>query len=173
MKKILIAVSILIIILFCNYQNNNYVIIPEESIRFRIIPNSNSIEDLYIKEEVKKSLEENILSISDATTLEEERTLIQDNIPLIKQNISNVFLENDYNETYSVNFGLNYFPEKEYAGVKYNEGYYESLVVEIGEAKGDNFWCVLFPPLCLLERESNEDVEYSSIVLELINKYFK
>ena len=73
---------------------------------------------------------------------------------------------------FEVKFGYNYFPVKEYKGIKYDEGYYESLVVSIGEAKGDNWWCVLFPPLCLLESEENSDVEYRFFVQELLNKIF-
>lgn len=73
---------------------------------------------------------------------------------------------------FKVKYGNNYFPKKEYKGITYEEGYYESLVVEIGEAKGDNFWCVLFPSLCLLETEETTEVEYKLGVLELINKIF-
>ena len=72
---------------------------------------------------------------------------------------------------YDINFGYNYFPEKEYKGVKYNEGYYESLLVTLGEGKGDNWWCVLFPPLCLIEADESSDVEYRSIIEEILEKY--
>jgi stage II sporulation protein R len=69
---------------------------------------------------------------------------------------------------------MNYFPRKEYKDVIYEEGEYESLVVEIGDAKGDNFWCVLFPPLCLLEgeEENKESIKYTSFIKEIIDKYF-
>ena len=54
----------------------------------------------------------------------------------------------------------------------YNEGYYESVVVTLGEGLGDNWWCVLFPPLCMIEAEESTDVEYTTIVKEVIDKYF-
>ena len=58
--------------------------------------------------------------------------------------------------------------------IKYKEGNYESLVVTLGDGSGDNFWCVLFPPLCLLEAEdTNNEVEYKFFVKELIDKYLK
>ena len=68
---------------------------------------------------------------------------------------------------------MNYFPTKEYKGVIYEEGEYESIVVEIGDAQGDNFWCVLFPPLCLLEGEveNKDNIEYTSFIKEIIEKY--
>ena len=58
--------------------------------------------------------------------------------------------------------------------IKNEEGEYESLVVEIGDAKGDNFWCVLLPPLCLLEgeEENKESIKYTSFIKEIIDKYF-
>ena len=59
---------------------------------------------------------------------------------------------------------------KIYQGVTYKEGYYESLVISIGEAKGDNFWCVLFPNFCLIDTQ--EDHTYKSYFKELINKIF-
>ena len=50
---------------------------------------------------------------------------------------------------------------------------YESLVITLGEGAGNNFWCVLFPPLCLLDTEEEpENVEYTSFVKEVIDKYF-
>ena len=66
---------------------------------------------------------------------------------------------------------MNHFPKKEYKGIYYEEGEYESLVITLGEGIGENFWCILFPPLCLVD-ENAEDIEYSSIIKELIDKYF-
>ena len=67
---------------------------------------------------------------------------------------------------------MNYFPSKEYKGIKYAAGEYQSLVVTLGNGLGDNWWCVLFPPLCLLEAEDSSDVEYHSFVADMIEKYF-
>ena len=69
--------------------------------------------------------------------------------------------------------GYNYFPTKEYRGIKYKEGYYESIVISIGAAEGDNWWCVLFPNICIADLENNSDIEYKSFVIETINKILK
>ena len=51
---------------------------------------------------------------------------------------------------------------------------YESLVITLGKGEGDNWWCVLFPPLCLLEENENtQDVEYHFLVKDIIDKYLK
>ena len=49
---------------------------------------------------------------------------------------------------------------------------YESLVVTLGKGEGDNWWCVLFPPICMIEAEESTDVEYTTMVKEMMNKYF-
>ena len=83
-------------------------------------------------------------------------------------------VNNETNGTnYNINYGDNYFPKKELNGINYKAGKYESLVIKLGEAQGNNWWCVLFPPLCLLEAEENTEVEYKFKVLELLDKIFK
>ena len=64
-------------------------------------------------------------------------------------------------------------PEKEYEGVTIPSGNYESLVITLGSGLGDNWWCVMFPPLCLLEAKDNntENIEYKFLVQEILEKY--
>ena len=71
---------------------------------------------------------------------------------------------------YTINYGKNYFPEKKYKGITYSEGYYESVLVTLGSGEGENWWCVLFPPFCLIEAEENDEVEYKFFLQELIEK---
>ena len=85
--------------------------------------------------------------------------------------ISSYLIDNSYNDKFSINYGSNYFPEKEYKGVKYESGNYESLVIKLGSGMGDNWWCVMFPPICSLEVEENSDIEYKFFVKELFDKY--
>lgn len=174
MKKIaVILAGIILVLLLVNKETDDYVIIPNESIRFRIIPNSNSLEDIYMKEQVKNNISDVIDEIETSSDITESRNNIVSNIPRIKNSINNLFLDNNYNKTINVKYGLNYFPEKIYKGVKYNEGNYESMVIEIGEAKGDNYWCVLFPPLCLIDAEESDEVEYKFFIKELLDKFIK
>lgn len=173
MKKLLIILAALIILITIKNNKQEYVIIPKESIRFRIIPNSNIFEDIFMKEKVKESISETIKSIEKSNDIKKTRENIKEAIPNIKTNITTLFNQHNYNKEIDINYGINYFPEKIYNGIKYEEGNYESLVIKIGEAKGDNYWCVLFPPLCLMEAEDSEEVEYKFFVSEIIKKYFK
>ncbi len=174
MKKALIFIALVVVILFSlNSKTNEYVIVPNESIRFRIIPNSNSIEDIFMKEKVKESISNVINEIETSENIDETRKNIISSIPKVESSIDTLFIENNYDKTYKVKYGMNYFPEKIYKGVKYPEGNYESMVVEIGNASGDNYWCVLFPPLCMIEAEESEDIEYKFFISEIINKFLK
>ena len=171
MKKIILVLfAMLTIFLVYKKVSAEEVIIPDTSIRLRVIPNSNSSYDQAMKSVVKSYLEEDVYNLfKDTNNIEEAREMINNNIDNIKINIQDIFNKYNYDMKFNVNYGYNYFPEKEFRNVIYREGYYESIVVSIGEAKGDNWWCVLFPNLCLVEEDN---VEYTSLVKEIINKLF-
>lgn len=174
MKKLTIVLAIIITVLAINKDSE--VIIPKDSIRFRVIANSDSESDQLLKKKVVSNLNPNIINLlSSSSSLTDSRNNIENNLTLFDNIVKNTLKENNSTETYTINYGMNYFPEKEYKGTVYEEGEYESLVVTLGEGKGKNFWCVLFPPLCLLEAEDSTkttDVEYKSFIKEIIDKYF-
>ena len=170
MKKIFI-VLISFILIFANTRANAKLI-PDEAIRFRVIANSDSEYDQKIKLLVKEKVENKLYTILKNTKgIDNARQIIKDNVGIIDSIVNKILIEENYDKSYSVNYGMNYFPEKEYKGVKYDEGYYESLVITLGEGKGKNWWCVLFPPLCLVEAEESDKVEYKFFIKELIDKY--
>jgi len=173
MKKIIIVLTLITVFLIYNEVKGDTIVIPDTAIRLRVIPNSNSATDQNMKIKVKDYLEENTYELlRTETNIEEARKIIQENIPVLEENITKIFKDNNYNMEYKIDFGYNYFPKKEYRGITYEEGYYESIVISIGEAEGDNWWCVLFPNLCLVDLENKDDTEYKSWVVETINKIF-
>lgn len=148
-------------------------IIPDDAIRIRVIANSNSEYDQEIKMKVKNQVEYDMYNLlKDTRKIEEARELIKNNLDSLEDNIYTTLQKENYKQPFTVNFGLNYFPKKEFKGITYNEGYYESVVITLGEGLGDNWWCVLFPPLCTLEAEESTDVEYTTMVKTIIDKYF-
>ena len=171
MKRKIFLILLGLIIIGVYSQNETELSIPESSIRLRVIPNSNNSKDINIKEQVKDYLETDIYKLlKDTNNIETARNIINNNIPNIESNINNIFKDNNYNIPYKVNFGYNYFPEKTYQGKTYEAGDYESLVIYIGEAEGDNWWCVLFPNFCLIDTDIA--TEYKSYFQELLNKIF-
>lgn len=173
-KKIIVLLILTLAFIATNYENKE-VIIPKDSIRFRVIASSDNKKDQENKKIIANNLKEDITNtLKDSKNIEESRLALKSNINEFKANIDETIKTNNINETYTINYGNNYFPEKVYKGVKYKEGDYESLVVTLGDGSGENFWCVLFPPLCLLEGEEidSDDIEYSSFIKEVIDKYF-
>lgn len=165
MKKILLIILILFVI---NIKEDSQIIIPEDAIRFRIIANSNTQEDQLSKFEIASDITNNIFSKYSNTTIKQEYSeQIINSIPEIDS------LLNKYDVHYNIKYGNNYFPAKNYNGIEYNSGEYESLVITLGQGKGDNFWCVLFPPLCLLESKNNntDEIEYRSLVKDILDRF--
>lgn len=163
----------LIILLLLSFSTNSVekVIIPENSFRFRIIANSNSVEDQNDKIKIRNILTNNFASNNSKITSKEEAMI------LISSQISNIneLVDSNYSKNYRISLGKNYFPEKEYNDVIYKDGYYDSLVVTLGDGLGDNWWCVLFPPLCMLDVEENEDkenVDYHFFIFDFIKDLF-
>ena len=124
-----------------------------------------------MKEKVQYEITD-IIEDLKSDSIDESRVNILKNINRIESRIDGVFEKNDYDVPFKVNYGINKFPEKIYKGVKYIEGDYESLVVEIGEAKGNNFWCVLYPPLCTID-ERDKDIDYKFRIIEIFENLFK
>ena len=107
--------------------------------------------------------------LSEAKSKNEAKKIINNNIDELDNLLSEEMSNIEY--SYKIDYGKHYFPEKIHNGVVYNEGMYDSLLVTLGKGEGDNWWCVLFPPLCLIEGEESSDVEYKSIVSEILQKY--
>ena len=63
-----------------------------------------------------------------------------------------------------------YFPTRAYDDLVLENGYYDALIIELGSGKGDNWWCVVYPPLCFAD--CTQKIEYKSKFLEIINKIF-
>lgn len=170
---------VLIGIIFCTYIFIGYkfsdVEIPKDALRIRILANSNSEYDQVIKNNLKLEIENYMYSLlQNVKNIDDARNIINSNLDSISYRTKLSLQNQKYDLPYSINFGYNYFPEKEYKGISYEEGSYESLLITLGDGLGDNWWCVLFPPLCLLEAEDSNDstdIEYTTLVGELLKKY--
>ena len=172
-KSIIIFILIILIYILIGNVIAEKDIIPDEAIRIRVIANSNSEYDQNIKIKVKDNLQSIMYKLLKNTEdIESARNIIKNNINLVEDDIYTLLQREKYQLPFNINFGLNYFPKKEFKGITYDEGYYESVVVTLGEGLGDNWWCVLFPPLCMIEAEESTDVEYTTFVKNIIDKYF-
>ena len=167
MKKVIVVLFLVsLAFLFSNHEEE--IIIPNKAIRFRVIANSDSVEDQMKKMEIKSAVEKEVYTlINGEGNISQVRNIIEDNMDTIKDIVE------EYNVPYNINYGNNYFPSKTYKGIMYPAGNYESLVITLGDGVGANFWCVLFPPLCLIDnsREDISDVDYQLYVKKLLKGF--
>ena len=165
MKKLIVFLFILMVV-YLNSNKEGNIVIPTSSIRYRIIANSNKLEDQMLKLNIKNEINKEIMPILENTdSIDDSRRLIAHNLSNIEKIVSK------YTDDYKVEFGNNYFPQKTYKGINYDSGNYESLVITLGSGLGENWWCVLYPPLCLIDDENTNNIEYTTLVKDIISKF--
>lgn len=125
--------------------------IPKDSIRIRILANSDSPQDQWIKRQVQLEVVKEVSGwVMDPQDLNEARKEILANIPELERVVGEVLVANGYTEVYQVELGQVPFPAKQYGNKVYPAGNYEALRIVLGSGQGQNWWCVLFPPLCFV-----------------------
>lgn len=134
--------------------------IPEESIRLRILANSDRPGDQVIKRQVRDAIVEQmngwVQHLENPVSLAEAREIIESNLALVEDTVKRTLEKSGKSYTYKVELGVVPFPTKMYGGAVYPAGDYEALRVTLGKGEGKNWWCVLFPPLCFVDAGSGE-----------------
>lgn len=130
-----------------------YQVIPDDAIRLRILANSDNDADQQLKRLVRDRVNEEITEwVANITDIDEARTLIETRIPEIEKIVAATLEKENKDNDFVVEYGENVtFPTKLYGSYLYPAGEYEAVLITIGEGKGANWWCVLFPPLCFLD----------------------
>ena len=138
------------------------VIIPDEAIRLRILANSDSEKDQTVKKAIRDEVNANITEwVKDLTSLDTARDVINSHLPDIQTIAERYVAEHGLDQEVAVSFGPAQFPTKLYGQYLYPAGEYEAIVITLGEGKGANWWCVLFPPLCFLDFSNGTAVSQS------------
>ena len=149
---ILILLSLFILISAISYVDAVSNNIADSVFRLHVIANSDSKEDQELKLKVRDELLSymNIIS-KDSTSKQEAMQIANEHKEEFTQIAEKVIKENGYNYTVNVQVGKADFPTKYYGDITLPAGTYDALKVQIGEAKGQNWWCVMFPPLCFVD----------------------
>ena len=152
---ILILLCIFILISAISYVDAVSTDITNSVFRLHVIANSDSKEDQNLKYKIRDSLLEYMNSISKNSTSKQEIIELakkhkEEFYKIAKQVIS----DNGYNYDVNINIGNFDFPTKNYGDISFPAGSYDALRVEIGNATGQNWWCVMFPPLCFVDVSS-------------------
>ncbi len=123
--------------------------------RLHVIANSDSKEDQTLKYIVRDNLLKYMNSIcTNCTSKEDAMEIVENNKDKFKQIAIDTIKEQGYSYDVNINIGNFEFPTKNYGDISLPSGMYDALRVEIGEAKGQNWWCVMFPPLCFVDISS-------------------
>jgi len=169
-KRLLLLLVLLFVYTFIcafSYVNAVSTNIQDSVFRLHVIANSNSEEDQNLKYLVRDKVLEYINSISGSQRSKEEvLSLANENIDEIQKIAENTISENGYNYQVKLNIGNFAFPTKTYGDISFPAGYYDALKIEIGEAKGQNWWCVMFPPLCFVDVTSGVVPEDSKEIIK-------
>ena len=168
------AIIILSVLLFLytticaiSYAENVSTDIAESVFRLHILANSDSKEDQELKIKVRNFLLDYMNSLcSNCKSKEEAIILVEQNKEKFREIALNTIQQNGYNYDVKINIGNFQFPTKNYGDISLPAGFYDALRVEIGEAKGQNWWCVMFPPLCFVDISSGIVPDESKKLME-------
>ena len=146
-----ILVFIYIALLSFNYSKAVSSNLSDSVFRLHIIANSDSSAD----QELKLKVRDNIINYmntltSSSSDKKDVISMVNNHLDSFKEIALNTIKENGYNYDVNIEIGNFHFPTKSYGDISFPAGNYNALKIEIGDAIGQNWWCVLFPPLCFV-----------------------
>lgn len=170
LKKIILLIILLLLYITVSafsYANAVCLEIADSVFRLHVIANSDSEEDQNLKYIVRDEILKYINSISsEAKSKDEVIDLAKNNIDYIQELAQETVYNNGFDYNVNVEIGTFTFPTKAYGDITFPPGYYDALRIKIGEASGQNWWCVMFPPLCFVDVTSGIVPEESKEIIK-------
>ncbi|MBR3863878.1 MAG: stage II sporulation protein R [Clostridia bacterium] len=144
----------------CNLPKNEYL-------RIHIRANSNDIIDQNIKYQIRDIVVEKLTPmVKNCNSKSEAISVLNQNKSAVKALIDGFLNKNGFNYGCKISIREENFPTRVYEDITLEAGYYDALIIELGDGVGDNWWCVVYPPLCFI---GSEDIEYRSKIIDFIN----
>ena len=171
MKKYIIIFLVVIVVVITLASGvkveNEY-----EYLRIHIRANSNLEVDQAVKYEIKDQIVDFLVPyLADCQTKEQSQNIINQNLKQIEQIANSALKQKNFSYTSKASIKNEYFPTRVYDDLVLESGNYDALIVELGSAEGDNWWCVVYPPLCFVS--SNSKIVYKSKIVEIIETWKK
>lgn len=170
MKKVAVCVLLLgvivgVALLFGNHgEENGYL-------RVHIRANSNESVDQTVKYKVRDAVVEYLTpTVAECNTKEEAMQRVKSELPAIERTAERVLSENGFSYGARASLRREEFPTRVYENVTLEAGVYDALILELGTGTGDNWWCVVYPPLCFTSGGGN--LVYRSKIMEIIRSFF-
>lgn len=173
MKKFCISILIFTIIILSvvciNFQSN---LTTTEYLRIHIRANSNQEVDQNVKYKVKDAVVLYLTpGLANCNTKLKAKTFLQNNLNGLERVANNTLKNSGYNYTSKAKLTNEEFPTRVYGEFVLEGGYYDALIIYLGDGEGDNWWCVVYPPLCFVG--GNGNFEIRSKIIDLINDFRK
>lgn len=144
--------------------------------RIHIRANSNSEIDQTVKYLIKDKVVNYVTPyLVDCNTKSESVSVISSLLDEVEDVCDEMLKNNGFTYTSKARVDEEYFPTRAYDNVTLEAGVYDALIIELGEGVGDNWWCIVYPPLCFVNKsELNEQtIKYQSYLVEIIRRYYK
>lgn len=168
MKNFCISLICLSIIILTIVLGTGVPEAKEEYLRIHVRANSNSACDQQVKYAVRDAVIEYLTPVvAECKSKKALQNALKRHISEIEQAAEEVLAEDGFDYGCTARVTVEDFPMRVYGELTLEAGYYDALIVELGEGAGDNWWCVVYPPLCF----TGEDVDfrYKSIIAEIIS----
>lgn len=150
-----------------SYSEKMFKNISDNFLRLHVIANSDSTEDQMLKYKIRDAIIEYFNPyLKNANNKDEAISILSEHTAEIYEIASNVQKQNGFNYPINVSINKSYFPTKNYSNIILPEGYYDALKIEIGNADGQNWWCVMFPSLCLIDINNYSFSDSSDNILQ-------
>jgi len=167
---LIVAVIILLIVINGESVGNG------ELLRIHIRANSNETIDQSIKYKIKDEMVKYLTPyLSNVESKAEAESVIKCRLNDINKIVDRLLHQNGFNYTCNAKICNEYFPTRVYEDITVESGYYDALILELGKAEGDNWWCVVYPPLCFVNTTytNGEGIVYKSKILEIIRAWLE
>ena len=152
--SILVALSLLVVGLLPVHGEEE---IYSKVVRLHVLANSDSEEDQAVKLKVRDAiLEVTVPLLQDCATREEAVERLEAKHAFLVETAQTVLRSQGFDDTVQIEMGLENYPTRTYDSLCFPAGEYISMRVSLGEGEGQNWWCCLFPPLCLGAATVNE-----------------
>lgn len=144
----------------------------EQYLRVHIRANSNDGCDQNVKYAVRDAVVVYLTPVVAACeTKDAAMAAVEGELPQIEKVAERVLRDSGFVYGAHAELRRENFPTRVYNGVTLEAGVYDALILELGTGEGDNWWCVVYPPLCFAG--GNGNVVYKSKIAEIINKFFE
>ncbi len=173
MKKILIAAAIVAVtaaVIFAIPQGRS----DAEYLRIHIRADSNDAADQNVKYEVKSAVVDYLTPyLAEVKDKADAMRIVRAHLDGIECAANRVLQARGFGYTATAKLTSEQFPDRTYGDLTLKQGVYDALILELGSGKGDNWWCVVYPPLCFVGGESNgsNTIVYKSKLMEIINQW--